>query len=870
MIHFRLFGTIELRNERSIDLHSVVAHTKHVALLAYLVAGRVTQRRDRLTALLWPELGDARARHALTKAVHHLRRALGETAIISRGNEEVELNVAEWDSDLIAFEEALDRGAYADAIEIYGKGELLDGFHLPDAPEFERWLDATRERFRERAATSAMALTSIAEKSNDLAAAQRWSYLACELSPYDELTLRRHLALLDRIGDRAGALVAYQKYADRLAGDLDVEPSPETRGVVNEIRSRHEGRSSRHRAPEHTVRETEAASGSELLRSDTPRESSESAEVGSGRRDREFNRWIMLAVAIVALIGTGVTIAVARSRISPSHAQHRILVAAFENRTGDVRFDPLGNMAADWITEGLQEAGVAEIVDPLSALIAARHVAPDTNRRTSLDRAAAMADHAGADIVVWGAVYRQGDSLIYRVQIGDLSKQRQLATIEPVISSVGDAIGGANRLRAKVAGALASALDQRVASVSATSSRPPSFDAYKEYVLGLEKFASPQSEFRSIPHFEAAIRLDPDFALPVIWSIFAYGNAGKDREKDSLIHLLDSRRERLRPLDKYALEFFLARQRNDANAQLHAAEAAARLSPGSEWSHNAALLLLGKNRPAESLKYFRQIDPEHGWARSWGPYWRYLGVTLHVLGKYDEELEASERIRRIDPIAPSADVLKANALIGAGRAEEGERVAEGLLTRPHEDANQINRVHAMAQELSAHGHPRLAKRLWVRIIAWNRVGVNGPLPASLEDTGMYRRKSQHSLGQALYNAGHAEEAGRIFTALAMSDSADIDAWGFLGLVAAHRNDRVGAERIMKFLETPFAIQNWGFYPSQYLAAEVAAALGHREHSVNLLRSLIDRGSGWPPWLHRDPDWTALRDYPPFRELTGTH
>ena len=146
-------------------------------------------------------------------------------------------------------------------------------------------------------------------------------------------------------------------------------------------------------------------------------------------------------------------------------------------------------MAADWITEGLQETGLTEIVDPVSTLMASRQLAPDTNRRTSLERADAIARQAGADIVVWGSVYREGDSLIYRVQISDIAKKRQIASIEPVAAGLTNSVEGANKLRGKVAGALASALDERIASVSAPSSRPPSFDAYKEYVLGLEAFA---------------------------------------------------------------------------------------------------------------------------------------------------------------------------------------------------------------------------------------------------------------------------------------------------------------------------------------------------------------------------------------------
>ena len=49
MIQFRLFGPIELRNGRGTDLHSVLAHSKHVALLAYLVASSsLLQRRANL------------------------------------------------------------------------------------------------------------------------------------------------------------------------------------------------------------------------------------------------------------------------------------------------------------------------------------------------------------------------------------------------------------------------------------------------------------------------------------------------------------------------------------------------------------------------------------------------------------------------------------------------------------------------------------------------------------------------------------------------------------------------------------------------------------------------------------------------------
>jgi DNA-binding SARP family transcriptional activator len=44
--------------------------------------------------------------------------------------------------------------------------------------------------------------------------------------------------MLDRIGDRAGAVKLYEEFAARLRTDLDVEPSPETSALVKAIRSR--------------------------------------------------------------------------------------------------------------------------------------------------------------------------------------------------------------------------------------------------------------------------------------------------------------------------------------------------------------------------------------------------------------------------------------------------------------------------------------------------------------------------------------------------------------------------------------------------------------------------------------------------------
>ena len=48
--------------------------------------------------------------------------------------------------------------------------------------------------------------------------------------------LRRALTMLDRLGDRAGALRVYDDFASRLRKEFDAEPSDETRTLIARIR----------------------------------------------------------------------------------------------------------------------------------------------------------------------------------------------------------------------------------------------------------------------------------------------------------------------------------------------------------------------------------------------------------------------------------------------------------------------------------------------------------------------------------------------------------------------------------------------------------------------------------------------------------
>lgn len=240
MIDLRTFGMIELRSSEGHVLQSVVLQPKRVALLVYLLltASRGFHRRDSLVALFWPELDDHRARGSLRTTLHRLRGALGEEMIIGRGAEEIAIRADGFWCDAIELERAVIAERWSDAAELY-RGAFLDGFHVEGtASDFEEWIQQERARLGRLAAQAFLQASQHAEQLGNVQRALELAYRATGLQLESEPAQRHLIALLDRIGDRAGATAAYEAYAARLQTEYEIEPSAETQQLMQSVRTR--------------------------------------------------------------------------------------------------------------------------------------------------------------------------------------------------------------------------------------------------------------------------------------------------------------------------------------------------------------------------------------------------------------------------------------------------------------------------------------------------------------------------------------------------------------------------------------------------------------------------------------------------------
>jgi DNA-binding SARP family transcriptional activator/tetratricopeptide (TPR) repeat protein/TolB-like protein len=847
MIRLQTLGSLDLVGPDGDEIRSVIAQPKRLALLSFLaLSPGGMQRRDRLLSLFWPESDEEHARGSLRQAVAYLRRSLGAGVLVNRGEEEIGVAESTLWCDAAEFQRRIAGDDAASAMELY-RGDLMDGFIVSDAPEFEDWLAAERTRLRDLAAKAALALSRAGEEAGDSAAALSWANRALALAPDDESTLRWVLALMARGDDRVGVVRTYEQFARRLAEDYGMEPALQTQSLVAEIRS-HAVAPPQTRGRREDTDDGAAAVGS------TARPAS-AAESDSGPGPLEKGRKLALlagAAAVVLLSVASLKGVILPTSKEPELTPHRVVISPFENRTGDASLNVVGSMAADWIIQGISRAELGEVVPITAALASRTHVAGLSYLTDSAARMRELARETGAGTVVYGSYYLQGDTLLFHARITDVAGGRVIAVIETVAAPVSAPLEGIDLLRTRMLAALAPVSDRRETHARAAI-RPPTFDSYAAYIAGMEAFVRFDMP-EALRNFERSASADTAYPLPLLASAIALMNMGRLQSADSITRVVEHSRDVLGPFETATLDMVQGWMRGDNVAAYQAVVRQARLAPGSVGHYQVAEQARRLNRPAEAIRVLREIDPERGELRGWTPYWREATAAHHMLGNHRQELREARRARALNPDNPGVLALEVRALAALGRTRDLDSLLEERKANPSTSWPEPGALMQLAaQELHSHGFREPARELHGRAVDWYR---------TLRRTHPGDHRRAHA--RALYTAGKWAEAETLFRELASEDPEDVHLQGYLGTLAARRGDRARAEQISGRLSEMRQPYLWG--ANSYWRACIAAHLGEREQAVQLLRDAFSQGRQYGPHLHTDIDLEPLADYAPFREL----
>ena len=516
MWQLTLFGGFDVEGANS--LTGRAAQRKRQAVLALLGSGSHPQMsRDKLVGLLWPETDDERARRLLASSIYDLRQVLGDDAILATGDD-LRLNPERIQSDVREFDAAFERGELAAATSLR-TGPFLDGFHVAGAPEFERWVDAERDRLDQRYRLALEKLAEQCSSAGDHQGAVRWLQQLAAHEPYNSRVALLYMHALDRAGDTAGAIRHARTHELLTQQEFGVAADKQLAEFVAEL----------HERPPAVKRNTEV---------DAPRATEadpiDASHTVVSKPVRKRASTIQIAIMLLLLV-----IAIATTRLTLGSRR-----ASSPSTTASIAVLPLDNLGGGTQDEALRGGITEEIISQLAQVtglrVISRQSASALKERGMTVRQ--IADTLRVRHVLEGSVQRAGDRVRVTVQLIDAQTDAHVWS-QTYTKELVDLFEVQEDIATTVRERIVATLDT---TRLPTPPRAQNSQAYAAYLRGMhwKKLRTPTALEVSITEFKNALQLDSGFAPAFAGLAAAYvhrvgwGDASRSFQDLALARLL--------------------------------------------------------------------------------------------------------------------------------------------------------------------------------------------------------------------------------------------------------------------------------------------------------------------------------------------
>jgi DNA-binding SARP family transcriptional activator/tetratricopeptide (TPR) repeat protein len=206
-----------------------------VALLGYLAAERRPHAREHLAVLFWPDDPSARGRSNLRRELYNLSRLLPDCW---QANSQV-VNFSPSPGitvDIDTLKRLESEQRWRGAADLLA-GEFLEGLYLQNNPDYETWLLAERERWREKSQSILNNACDESIRQGCYTDALSYARRLLQLAPWDENAHRQVMQLLAWKGRREEAFMQFALCKQALADELAIEPSVETEALYQRIKA---------------------------------------------------------------------------------------------------------------------------------------------------------------------------------------------------------------------------------------------------------------------------------------------------------------------------------------------------------------------------------------------------------------------------------------------------------------------------------------------------------------------------------------------------------------------------------------------------------------------------------------------------------
>lgn len=256
------------------------------------------------------------------------------------------------------------------------------------------------------------------------------------------------------------------------------------------------------------------------------------------------NRKVLIGIAallILAAVGTIIFFNIHDEEIKAKLRDATIAILPFENQTNNLDLNPIGQIAADFISTKLiqnQFLQVVPVQDVFRRTIYSGFVSnPQAEKK--------MISDGGVDIIVMGHYNPiPGDSLMLVASVNDVAAQKVLFTSPIIKCSAQNPMKAITDIQQFVVGFFMFSQNES----NAATTRPPRYDAYEEYLKGMEVWVKNDLAPGNITirygsevekHFKHAIAIDQDFMPPYFKLMELFLIDRKGAQLDSLLKILD-------------------------------------------------------------------------------------------------------------------------------------------------------------------------------------------------------------------------------------------------------------------------------------------------------------------------------------------
>jgi eukaryotic-like serine/threonine-protein kinase len=336
------------------------------------------------------------------------------------------------------------------------------------------------------------------------------------------------------------------------------------------------------------------------------------APVATAKKHRPI--WVISSLSVAIVIAAGIWLFMRAHRAHVLTERDTIVLTDFDNKTGDSVFDDTLKQA---LAIQLEQSPFLNVLSDRKVADTLRLMNRKPSERITPAVGQEMCIRTGSKAMLSGSIASLGSHYAVMLRASDCRTGESLASVEAeadsrehVLRALSDA---ATNLRGKLGESLRSIQKLDKALDEATTS---SLEALQAWNQGQRLFVQ-GSIFDSLPHYQRAVELDPNFARAYMSMATVYGHTGEFGRQAECLEKAYSLRERVSERERYlitaAYQSGIAEDRDKAVEvytqwiQSYPREISARTSLGS--------LYTGQQQYDKAISELREalrIDPTYG------------------------------------------------------------------------------------------------------------------------------------------------------------------------------------------------------------------------------------------------------------------